>query len=98
MLKTSLINDRSSRIRSEGEKLEELYPTAHEWKVIKEMVELLNPFESVTCLLSGATYPTISLTYPSMCNLREILETEFIQLETEVAKDCKKAILKDLWC
>ncbi|CAB4415522.1 unnamed protein product [Rhizophagus irregularis] len=96
MLKTSLINDRSSRVRKEGEKLEELYPTANEWKVIKEMIKLLSPFESVTCLLSGATYPTIGLTYPSLCNLKEILETEFIQLETEVAENSRKAILEDL--
>ena len=60
------------------------------------MVELLSPFESVTCLLSGATYPTIGLTYPSLCNLKEILETEFIQLETEVAENSRKAILEDL--
>jgi len=30
ILKTSLINDRSSHVRKEGEKLEELYPTAYE--------------------------------------------------------------------
>ncbi len=95
MLKTSLINDLSSYIHKEGEKLEELYPTAHEWKIIKEMVELLSPFESVTCLLSDATYPTIGLTYPSLCNLKEILETEF-QMETDVAENCRKAILEDL--
>ncbi|CAB4480082.1 unnamed protein product [Rhizophagus irregularis] len=89
MLKTSLINDRSSHIRREGEKLEKLYPTSHEWKIIKEMVELLSPFESVTCLLSGATYPTIGLIYPSLCNLKEILETEFIlSFETDVAENC----------
>ena len=41
MLKTSLINDLSSYIHKEGEKLEELYSTAYEWKIIKEMVELL---------------------------------------------------------
>jgi hypothetical protein len=96
MLKTSLINDRSSHVRKEGEKLEELYPTAHEWKIINEMVKLLSPFESITRLLSGATYPTIGLTYPSLCNLKEILETEFNQLETEVAKNCRKAIQEDL--
>jgi hypothetical protein len=94
MLKTSLINDRISRIRSEGERLEELYPTSHEWKIIKEMIELLNPFERVTCLLSGSTYPTISLTYPSMCNLKERLESE--SMETEVAENCRRAILDDL--
>ncbi|GBC18221.2 zinc finger BED domain-containing protein 1-like [Rhizophagus irregularis DAOM 181602=DAOM 197198] len=97
MLKTSLINDRSSHIRREGEKLEKLYPTSHEWKIIKEIVELLSPFESVTCLLSGATYPTIGLIYPSLCNLKEILETEFIlSFETDVAENCRKAILEDL--
>jgi hypothetical protein len=96
MLKTSLINNRNSRVRNEGNKLEELYPTAHEWKVIKELIEILSPFEGVTCLLSGATYPTIGLTYPSMCNLKEKLETEFDHIETEVVENCKKAILEDL--
>ncbi|CAG8669853.1 11157_t:CDS:1, partial [Funneliformis mosseae] len=41
-------------------------------------------------------YLTIGLIYPSLCNLKEILETEFIQMETDVAKNCKKAILEDL--
>ena len=63
MLKTSLINDLSSYIHKEGEKLEELYPTAHEWKIIKEMVELLSPFESITCLLSDTTYLIIIQVY-----------------------------------
>ncbi len=59
------------------------------------MVELLSLFKSVTYLLSGAIYPTISLTYPSLYNLKEILETEF-QIETDVAENCRKAILEDL--
>lgn len=78
MLKTFLINNRSSRIHKKGEKLKELYPIANEWKVIKEMVKLLSPFESVTCLLNGITYPTIGLTYSSLYNLKEILEIKFI--------------------
>jgi len=93
MLKTSLISDRNSRVHKEGEKLEELYLTAREWKVVKELVKLLSPFENVTCLLSGAAYPTISLTYPSMCNLKEKLETEFINMETEMVDNCRKMIL-----
>ncbi|CAG8654918.1 4592_t:CDS:2 [Funneliformis caledonium] len=93
MLKTFLINDRNSHIYKKGEKLEELYPVAHKWKIIREIVEmvkLLSPFKSITCLLSGITYPTIGLTYPSLCNLKEILETEFIQMETDIAKIVKK--------
>jgi hypothetical protein len=45
MLKASLINDTNSYIRKEGEKLEELDPTAYEWKIIKEAVELLSSFK-----------------------------------------------------
>ncbi|GET63954.1 zinc finger BED domain-containing protein 1-like [Rhizophagus irregularis DAOM 181602=DAOM 197198] len=52
MLKVSLISNVSLNIHKEGEKLEELYPTVYEWKVIKEIVELLNPFEAATRLLS----------------------------------------------
>ena len=59
------------------------------------MVELLSSFESIICLLSGITYSTIGLTYPNLYNLKEILETEF-QIETDIAKNCRKAILEDL--
>ena len=62
MLKASLISNTSLNIRKEGDKIEELYPTVHEWKVIKEMIELLNPFEAATRLLSGVRYPTIGFT------------------------------------
>jgi len=96
MLKASLLNDTSSYIRKEGEKLEELCPTVYEWKVIKELIELLNPFEEATCLLSGIRYPTIGFTYPTMYNLREILETDFALLETNEAIECQNAILEDI--
>src|SRR6266540_2734975 len=76
--------------------LKELYPTFYEWKTIKEIVTLLNPFENVTCLLSGATYPTIGLTYPSMCNLKEMLENDFSLMETEEGQNCQNIILEDL--
>ncbi|CAB5325836.1 unnamed protein product [Rhizophagus irregularis] len=96
MLKASLINNVSSNIHKESEKLEELYPTIHEWKVIKEIVELLNPFEAATRLLSSVKYPTIGFTYPCICNLRERLEIDFTSLKTSDAKYCRNAILEDL--
>jgi hypothetical protein len=94
MLKTSLMNDTNSYIRKESERLEELYPTANEWKVIKEMVELLSPFEVATRFLSGVKYPTIGFTYPCMYNLKEKLEHDFVFLTT--VDDCRNAILDDL--
>ncbi|GES76109.1 zinc finger BED domain-containing protein 1-like [Rhizophagus clarus] len=96
MLKASLISNTNLNIHKEGEKLEELYPTVHEWKIIKEIAELLNPFEAATRLLSGVNYPTIGFTYPCICNLREKLETEFTSLKTSDAKYCRNAILEDL--
>src|SRR5438128_3082020 len=96
MLIASLSSDSSSYVRKEGEKLEELCPTVYEWKVIREAIELLKPFEEATCLLSGIKYPTIGFTYPSMYNLKEILETDFNLLETDEAVECKNAILEDI--
>jgi hypothetical protein len=96
MLKATLMSDSSSNVRKEGEKLEELYPTIYEWKVIKEMVELLSPFEIATRFLSGVKYPTIGFTYPSMYNLKERLETDFTSLETSDAEECKNTLLDDL--
>jgi hypothetical protein len=60
------------------------------------MIELLNPFEIATRFLSGVKYPTIGFAYPSMCNLRERLESDFILLETSDVESCKNAILEDL--
>ena len=96
MLKASLLSDMSLYIRKEGERLEELYLTVYEWKVIKEIVELLSPFEEATRLLSGIKYPTIGFTYPSMYNLRDKLETDFDSLETNDARNCRDVILEDI--
>ncbi|CAB5395176.1 unnamed protein product [Rhizophagus irregularis] len=96
MLKASLMSNTNSITRKEGEKLEVLCPTIYEWKVIREIVELLNPFEEATRLLSGINYPTIGFTYPIIYNLRERLETEFNLLETSEASECQNAILEDI--
>ena len=96
MLKASLLSDMSLYIRKEGERLEELYLTVYEWKVINEIVELLSPFEEATRLLSGIKYPTIGFTYPSMYNLRDKLETDFDLLETNDARNCRDVILEDI--
>lgn len=96
MLKGSLLHDTHSHVHKEGEKLEELCPTVREWKVIKEAIGLLSPFEEITRLLSGIKYPTIGFTYPSMYNLKEILETDFDLLETDEVIECRDAILQDM--
>ena len=97
MLKSSLlVSDTHSYICKKSENLEELCPTVYEWKVIREVIELLNLFEEATYLLSGIKYLTIGFTYSSMYNLKEILETDFNLLETDEAVECKNAILEDI--
>lgn len=96
ILKPAITMLKASLIGKDGNKIEELYPTVHEWRVIKEMIELLSPFEAATRLLSGVKYPTIGFTYPCICNLKERLETDFNSLETKDAKNCRNAMLGDL--
>jgi len=45
MLKALLMNNTSLYTCRESEKLEALYSTIYKWKVIEELVELLDPFE-----------------------------------------------------
>ncbi|CAG8840155.1 33855_t:CDS:2, partial [Racocetra persica] len=52
MLKETLLQDISTRIRQEGGLLEDLIPTIYEWKIIREVVQLLEPFEQLTRLFS----------------------------------------------
>ena len=47
-------------------------------------------------MLSGVKYPTIGFTYPSICNLKEKLESDFSLLETDSAIGCQNAILEDM--
>ncbi len=90
------MNDISLYTCKEDEKLEELYLTIYEWKVIREIVKLLNLFKKVTCLLSDIKYLTIGFTYPSIYNLKERLKIDFDLLETNKAKEYRNAILNDM--
>src|SRR6266498_4807107 len=42
------------------------------------------------------TIKEIGLTYPSMCNLKEMLENDFSLMETEEGQNCRNIILEDL--
>ena len=63
-----------------------MLPTTNEWKVIKEITELLRPFEMATRLLSGQQYPTLSLIYPTILSLKNMLLTDFNHFKSSEAK------------
>jgi len=45
-----------------------------EWITLSEIVEILEPFEEITTVLSGQNYVTLSLVYPFIKKLTEILK------------------------
>src|SRR3990170_4252279 len=95
-LKETLLQDKNNKNQREGELLEEMLPTTNEWKVIKELTELLNPFEMATRLLSGQQYPTLSLIYPTMLSLKNLLLTDFNHFKSSEAKLVRDEIQEDL--
>src|SRR3989337_1575518 len=95
-LKETLLQDKNNKNQREGELLEEMLPTTNEWKVIKELTELLNPFEIATRLLSGQQYPTLSLIYPTMLSLKNLLLTDFNHFKSSEAKLVRDEIQEDL--
>jgi len=95
-LKETLLQDKNNKNQREGELLEEMLPTTNEWKVIKELTELLNPFEMATRLLSGQQYPTLSLIYPTMLSLKNLLLTDFNHFKSSEVKLVRDEIQEDL--
>lgn len=49
-------------------------PTEREWNILKELVEILNPFAQATDLLQGDKVVTISAVVPSILSLNHHLE------------------------
>ena len=49
-----------------------------DWDMLKEVVEVLEPFEQVTTDLSAQYYPSISKIIPAVCLLNEELESIFV--------------------
>ena len=52
-----------------SKKYAKLLLTASEWSAVEELVEVLGPFNEATEMISGESYPTLSLVYPVFCNL-----------------------------
>ena len=50
--KETLLQDINNKNQKERELLEEMLPITNKWKVIKELTELLSPFEMATRPLS----------------------------------------------
>ncbi|CAG8713461.1 3269_t:CDS:2, partial [Scutellospora calospora] len=52
-----------------AEELDSLLLDEAEWIAINEIIKILEKFANATKLLSGSYYPTLSFTYPIICEL-----------------------------
>lgn len=84
-LPSRLQSDLNSDVRKDGQKLQRIILTNDEWKLLGDLVNLLQGFEEVTVLLSGAKYITISLMYPAISRLMSEIKpnNEFLTTEIE---------------
>ncbi|GBB99440.1 hypothetical protein RclHR1_03520020 [Rhizophagus clarus] len=50
--------------RTDGRKFKKQLLLSHEWSLLKQIVNLLEPFEDATTYFSGTSYTTLSIIYP----------------------------------
>ena len=50
--------------RADGRKLKKRLLLPHEWDLLKQIVDLLEPFNDATTYFSGTSYATLSIIYP----------------------------------
>lgn len=68
-LPSRLQSDLNADVKKDGEKLERIMLTKDEWELLSKLIDVLDGFEVVTTLLSGAKYVTISLMYPAISRI-----------------------------
>ncbi|CAG8680244.1 29364_t:CDS:2 [Gigaspora margarita] len=66
------------------------------WKVINEVVQLLEPFEQLTKLFSGQYYSILNLIYPCIVYLQNSLSKESTNFNTSEVIKIRKIIKEDL--
>jgi hypothetical protein len=57
--------------RADGKKLKKRLLLSYEWDLLKQIVELLEPFDDATTYFSGTSYATLSVIYPLIQVLKE---------------------------
>ncbi|CAG8642111.1 9215_t:CDS:2, partial [Racocetra fulgida] len=59
-------------------KIKTIMITEDEWTAVADIINILKPFNDITNYISGSSYPTMSIIYPTMCMLRNTLLREFV--------------------
>jgi hypothetical protein len=76
MLSSSLQLQEEADARADGRRLKAIMITDAEWAAVADLVELLKPFDDVTNYISGSSYPTMSIIFPTMESLKQAVLNE----------------------
>jgi hypothetical protein len=76
MLSSSLGLQEEPEAKADGRRLKGILLTDAEWVAVGELVDLLKPFDDVTNYISGSTYPTMSVIFPTMETLKQTFLSE----------------------
>lgn len=61
---------------TDGKRLKKIMLSEAEWTVVSDLVSLLEPFDDVTKLMSGSSYPTMSVVFPTIVALKNMILNE----------------------
>ncbi|CAG8803718.1 19297_t:CDS:2, partial [Gigaspora margarita] len=77
ILSSSLTVQPEADAVADGKRLKEIIITESEWTEVVNIIKILKPFDNMTNYISGSSYPTMSIIYPTMISLRNVLLKQF---------------------
>ena len=87
ILQSHMIFDSNSETKRDGRKLQKILLDDNEWHLIKQLVEVLEKFDTITSTLSGKNFVTLSLVTPIIFFLKKIFLETLITMRNEEEND-----------
>ncbi|CAG8547402.1 6801_t:CDS:2, partial [Scutellospora calospora] len=95
LLITDLITHDKAEERKDGKLLKEINLTNSEWDLLKELLQVLDPFEEATRYLGGSYYSTYSFIYAVIEKLKEFFKLTINKLNIENIEDTQDVFDQD---
>ena len=71
--------DQNRENKKDGKRLERIMLSDDEWQLMSELTSILRNFEELTRTMSGNSYVTLSLIYPSIITLKNNLDESLLR-------------------